>query len=84
MFNNVINAWWPLVFYPATDAPKFRKGMFAMIGVSVATLGVTAVVWALERREKRERLRLKPKDSEEDINDEDLKHVDTDDLVKAS
>ena len=53
MWNNVVNAWWPLVFYPATDAPKFTKGMWAMIGVSIVTLGVTWLVWYLERREKR-------------------------------
>ncbi len=60
MWNNVINAWWPLVFYPATDAPKFTKGMWAMIGVSIATLGVTWSVCFLERREKR--LRSSPQD----------------------
>ncbi|KAI0080643.1 MFS general substrate transporter [Panus rudis PR-1116 ss-1] len=53
MWNNVVNAWWPLVFYPATDAPRFTKGMWAMIGVSIATLGVTWLVWYLEKREKR-------------------------------
>lgn len=52
MFNNVINAWWPLLFYAAPDAPKFTKGMITLICVSVATLGVTALVWWLERREK--------------------------------
>ena len=55
MWNNVINAWWPLVFYPATDAPRFRKGAIAMIAVCVATLGVTWLVWYLEKREKRTR-----------------------------
>jgi ACS family pantothenate transporter-like MFS transporter len=54
MWNNVINAWWPLIFYPATDAPKFQKGMYAMIGVCVATLVVTWAVWWLEKREKRQ------------------------------
>ncbi|KAF8524212.1 major facilitator superfamily domain-containing protein [Gautieria morchelliformis] len=53
MWNNVINAWWPLVFYPATDAPRFKKGMYAMIGVCIATLVVTWAVWWLEKREKR-------------------------------
>lgn len=51
----MINAWWPLVFYPATDAPRFHKGTIAMICVSVATLGVTGLVWYLERRENREK-----------------------------
>ena len=53
MWNNVVNAWWPLVFYPATDAPWFTRGMWAMVGTSVATLLVTWLVWYLERREKR-------------------------------
>jgi hypothetical protein len=53
MFNNVINAWWPLLFYAAPDAPRFTKGMITLICVSVATLFVTFAVWALERREKK-------------------------------
>jgi hypothetical protein len=55
MWNNVVNAWWSIVFYPATDAPGFHRGAIAMICACVATLGVTALVWALERRERRQR-----------------------------
>ena len=55
MWNNVINAWWPLVFYPATDAPRFTKGMWAMIGTAIVTLLVTALVYILELREKRQK-----------------------------
>lgn len=55
MWNNVVNSWWSIVLYPATDAPRFRKGMIAMICVCVATLAVTWVVYALERREWRHR-----------------------------
>ena len=53
MWNNVVNAWWPLIFYPATDAPRFRPGMIAMLGTCGATLVVTGLVWFLERREWR-------------------------------
>ena len=53
MWNNVLNAFWPLIFYPATDAPRFTKGMITMICVSIATLGVTWLVWWAERREWR-------------------------------
>ena len=53
MWNNVVNAWWPLIFYRATDAPKFYKGMWAMIGACIATLLVTTLVWYMERRESR-------------------------------
>ncbi|KAI0306958.1 major facilitator superfamily domain-containing protein [Multifurca ochricompacta] len=51
MWNNVVNAWWPLLFYPATDAPRFHKGMITMIFTCAATLVVTYLVWYLERRE---------------------------------
>lgn len=53
MWNNAVNAWWPLLFYAAPDAPRFRKGMIAMLGTCAATLAVTALVWGLERREHR-------------------------------
>ncbi|KAF8165190.1 major facilitator superfamily domain-containing protein, partial [Crassisporium funariophilum] len=57
MWNNVVNAWWSFVFYPATDAPRFRNGMIAMICVCVATLGITWVVYYLEREELRTRVK---------------------------
>jgi len=57
MWNNAVNAWWPLLFYAAPDAPRFRTGMIAMLGTCAATLAVTALVWALERREHRLRAR---------------------------
>jgi ACS family pantothenate transporter-like MFS transporter len=57
MANNIIHSWWPLLFYRATDAPRFRKGMIALISMSVATLLVTFLVWYLERRELRHRER---------------------------
>ncbi|PSR71824.1 hypothetical protein PHLCEN_2v12325 [Hermanssonia centrifuga] len=70
MWNNVINAWWPLVFYPATDAPRFTKGMWAMIGTAIATLGVTALVYVLERREKGRIEPLAENDSREDFKEQ--------------
>ncbi|KZT12858.1 MFS general substrate transporter [Laetiporus sulphureus 93-53] len=63
MWNNAINAWWPLIFYPATDAPRFHKGMWAMIGTGLATLLVTFFVWYMERREKR--MRAEQRDGEQ-------------------
>lgn len=52
MWNNVVNAWWPLVLYKASDAPRFRTGMIAMLGTCAGTLAATAGVWAMERRER--------------------------------
>lgn len=74
MWNNVINAWWPLVFYPATDAPWFTKGMWAMIGTALATLGATALVWWLERREKRGLLRTGGQEEEQDAGQEKVEN----------
>lgn len=71
MWNNVINAWWPLVFYPATDAPRFRKGMIAMIAVCAATLAATLLVWYLERREWRMKARALGNKTEEVLDAED-------------
>ncbi|KAF8640079.1 hypothetical protein AX17_001319 [Amanita inopinata Kibby_2008] len=65
MWNNVVNAWWSIVFYPATDAPKFQKGMIAMICVCVATLGATWLVRYLEIRDRRQRFRQYAKQSRE-------------------
>ena len=71
MWNNVINAWWPLVFYPATDAPAFTKGLWAMIGTALATLAVTWLVWYLERREMRLKLReAQARNGDEAVGDE--------------
>ena len=65
MWNNVVNAWWPLVFYPATDAPRFTKGLWAMVGTALATLLVTWFVWYMERREKR----LRSEEGQEEAGD---------------
>ncbi|KZT20783.1 MFS general substrate transporter [Neolentinus lepideus HHB14362 ss-1] len=75
MWNNVINAWWPLLFYPATDAPRFRKGMIAMICTAVATLAVTWLVWYLERREWRvKRVRDTENKNKNDTGSVDMKY----------
>lgn len=43
------------MFYPATDAPRFRRGMIAMLCICVATLGITWLVYYLECRERHSR-----------------------------
>jgi len=52
MWNNAVNAWWPLLFYRATDTPRFTTGMITMICTCAATLGATYLVWYLEQRER--------------------------------
>ncbi|KAI1206324.1 retrograde regulation protein 2 [Annulohypoxylon truncatum] len=47
--GNLFQAWWPLIFYRANDAPKFTKGMCALIGVGAAMGIWVTVMLYLER-----------------------------------
>ncbi|KAK5991930.1 Pantothenate transporter liz1 [Cladobotryum mycophilum] len=40
--NNAVNAWWSIIFYGASMAPWFRRGMWAMIACSIAL-----VLWTI-------------------------------------
>lgn len=52
--SNAVNAWWSIVFYSADYAPKFTRGMWAMIGCSIALVIWTAgVTWMCVRTEKK-------------------------------
>ncbi|KAL4815752.1 major facilitator superfamily domain-containing protein [Aspergillus spinulosporus] len=55
MGSNAVNAWWSILFYSADMAPKFTKGMWAMIGVSIAlafwTMGITFLTVREEKRQ---------------------------------
>ncbi|KAJ9626484.1 hypothetical protein H2203_004117, partial [Taxawa tesnikishii (nom. ined.)] len=57
-FSNATNAWWSIIFYSANFAPRFTRGMWAMIGCSIAmalwTAGLTYMVSRTEK--KREQL----------------------------
>lgn len=59
MGNNAVNAWWSILFYSADFAPKFTKGMWAMIGCSIALAIWTSVVLYMSvREEKKQRSRV--------------------------
>ena len=52
--SGAINAWFAIVFYSANFAPKFTRGMWAMIGCSIALAIWTAgVTWMCVRTEKK-------------------------------
>ncbi|KNG91471.1 pantothenate transporter [Aspergillus nomiae NRRL 13137] len=54
MGNNAVNAWWSIIFYSANLAPRFTRGMWAMIGCSIAlVLWTTAIVWRTAKEERR-------------------------------
>ncbi|KAL2127152.1 hypothetical protein VTI74DRAFT_11249 [Chaetomium olivicolor] len=53
--SNAVNAWWSIVFYGASMAPWFERGMYAMIATSVALAVWTAgLSYVSKRAEKQE------------------------------
>ncbi|OBA28724.1 MFS general substrate transporter [Hanseniaspora valbyensis NRRL Y-1626] len=55
MFSGAINAWWSIVFYPATDVPYFKNGTYAMIATTVATALVSIAICILYKRDEKKR-----------------------------
>ncbi|TVY85406.1 Pantothenate transporter liz1 [Lachnellula suecica] len=52
--SNAVNAWWSLLFYSANFAPKFTKGMWAMIGTCIAmVIWTSGLLYMTSRAEKR-------------------------------
>lgn len=42
MFSGAVNAWWSLVFFPASTAPHFEKGCYALLSTAVAS-GIVSI-----------------------------------------
>ncbi|KAB8293781.1 hypothetical protein EYC80_009266 [Monilinia laxa] len=52
--SNAVNAWWSLLFYGADEAPRFTRGMWAMVGTSVAmAVWTTVLLWRLRSGERK-------------------------------
>ncbi|KAJ5009889.1 Pantothenate transporter liz1 [Colletotrichum sp. SAR 10_99] len=54
--SNAINAWWSIVFYGASMAPWFTRGMWAMIASSIALIVWTTGLTYLTHREDQRRV----------------------------
>lgn len=55
--NSVVEAsiaWWPIVFYPVTDAPLYKKGFTASLVLGSLIVPTVALVVYLEQRQKGE------------------------------
>lgn len=56
MGSNAVNAWWSILFYSATFAPYFTRGMWAMIATSILLgLWTTWLLWKTNKLEKQRR-----------------------------
>ncbi|CCF45852.1 pantothenate transporter liz1 [Colletotrichum higginsianum] len=63
-FDFAFVTWWPLIFYPVTDAPNYRKGYIASLVTGALTVPVILLIAFLERRGR-------GKGTIADVNDED-------------
>ncbi|EXJ89291.1 hypothetical protein A1O3_02357 [Capronia epimyces CBS 606.96] len=49
-FDFAFVSWWPLIFYPVTDAPNYRKGYIASLATGAATIPLIVLIAWLEKR----------------------------------
>ncbi|KAL2822269.1 major facilitator superfamily domain-containing protein [Aspergillus cavernicola] len=50
-FDFAFVTWWPLIFYPVTDAPNYRKGYIASLVTGALTLPFIGLIAYLEKRD---------------------------------
>ncbi|KAK7747575.1 hypothetical protein SLS62_009074 [Diatrype stigma] len=48
--GNVFQAWWPLIFYRADDAPNFTRGMWALVAIGALMAVWVTVMLYMERQ----------------------------------
>lgn len=52
-FDFAFVTWWPLIFYPVTDAPHFEKGYIASLVTGLLVIPLVGVIASLEKRDRR-------------------------------
>lgn len=53
MFLGAVNAWWSIVFYGADTVPKWRRGCYAMLGSTIASVLLAVAIRYLQLRDQR-------------------------------
>ncbi|UZJ53326.1 hypothetical protein CBS101457_002646 [Exobasidium rhododendri] len=71
MWSNVVQAWYSIVFFPSTDAPRFHKGWIATIVVAVLTVMIAVITRHLDYREQKQR-QAHPSDHLEGSSNQDV------------
>ncbi|AMD20341.1 HDL403Wp [Eremothecium sinecaudum] len=56
MFSGAVNAWWSLLFYSATQVPRFKEGAYALIATSIGSAIMSVIIRVLQVREVKHRL----------------------------
>jgi len=59
LFSNAINAWWVLLLWPVTTAPKYTRGMISTIPIAIFTMAWASLMrWTELRSRHRTRAAL--------------------------
>ncbi|KAJ7343385.1 major facilitator superfamily domain-containing protein, partial [Mycena albidolilacea] len=69
MMSNAFNAWWPIVFFPANEAPRWRKGMISIVVLVPVLVILTIGTRVLQLRDQR---RAKPVERQGDIQEPEM------------
>lgn len=72
MFSNAVNAWWSLLFFGASTAPKYKKGCYAMFATAIASIIVVCMLRYLQTRDEKN---FEPMEDEEQ-SDGSVKKID--------
>ncbi|KAI5358383.1 putative major facilitator superfamily, MFS transporter superfamily [Septoria linicola] len=73
-FDFAFVTWWPLIFYPVTDAPNYRKGYIASLVTGCLTIPVILLIARLEKRGRKDGTigrGVKEQEEAEDLYDDD-------------
>lgn len=70
MFSGALNAWWTILFFPATNVPRFEKGCYALIATSIAS-GIASVLIRVLQNRDLEKKKALPYVNANDLMDED-------------
>jgi len=66
-FDFAFVTWWPLVFYPVTDAPHYEKGYISSLVTGAMVVPFVVLIAYLEKRDRRAgKLGMSPGDDERD------------------
>ena len=51
-FDFAFVTWWPLIFYPVTDAPNYRKGYIASLVTGALTIPLIFLIRFFENKDR--------------------------------
>ncbi|CAE7137852.1 unnamed protein product [Rhizoctonia solani] len=54
LWSNAVGAWWVLVIWPVTSAPKFRRGIISTVPVALLSVAVAWGTHVLDQRASKE------------------------------